>query len=53
MRTLQLAPVETSASSTDLRFEARPTPLHTSPRTYRSSQPLDATVEMTAFRFNK
>lgn len=53
MRTLQLAPVDTGAQSGDLRFEARPTPLHTNPRTYRSTQPLDATVEMTAFRFNK
>ena len=53
MRTLQLAPVETNAQSPDLRFEARPTPLHTNPRTYRSTQPLDATAEMTAFRFNK
>lgn len=52
MRQMRFAPVP-SVPMDELRFEARPASLQIDPRTFRSVRPVDATVEMTAFRFQR
>ena len=52
LRNFQLAPLQQPAPNDALRFGVRPA-LGTEPQTYRSRQPVDATIEMTAFRFQR
>ena len=52
MRQMQFAPVP-AVSMDVLRFDARPASLRPDPRTFRSVQPVDPSVEMTAFRFQR
>ena len=53
IRNFQMPAVTPSTQATELRFEARPAALQTEARTFRSAQPIDATVEMAAFRFQR
>lgn len=53
MERVQLNPIQSHLSRSDLRYEAAPATLRTEPRTYSNRQPVEATVEMTAFRFQR
>lgn len=54
MEQVQLAPVQHRLSQPELRFEARPPSLRTEARTFTNrQQAVDATVEMTAFQFQR
>jgi len=53
IRNVKLAPMQIAPAATELRFDTpRPT-LKSEPAIYRSSRPIQGTVEMTAFQFQK
>ena len=51
MRNVQLAPIQ-QQSVDELRLDAR-SPLQPASRTYSSGRPVQGTVEMTAFKFQR
>lgn len=52
IRNVKLAPMQIAPVANELRFENHPA-LKSGPAVYRSSRPIQGTVEMTAFQFQK